>query len=262
MAYRDAVLALNPTIYLPLDEAAGAACLDASGNGYNGVLHGTFQRGIAAPVGSSGKATYFDGSSAYMSNAARFTTQHIMTVVFWLFVTTYDATQRWGFVLGDPNTLGPAPYWKMDTTGSVQRIGLGKGDGVNYEEVQIARAPDSVWSMFACIFDTQAAATINQVVPLMQGNLATKTVPFAAAIGGNWQNRDWYFMADGFNNRFFVGGYAKDFALWSGTALTLPQLVSLNQAGGGVGGGTATLNNQLLDAATLAAILAAVKKAY
>ncbi len=260
--YRDAVLALAPTIYLPLDEAAGATCLDASGNGFNGTMHGTYTRGIPAPVGSRGTATFFDGSSAYMQNGARFTTQHILTIVFWLFVVTYDSTQRWAFTLGDPNTLGPGAYWKVDTSGGTQRIGLGKGDGVTYEEVDIARAPNSVWSMFAAVLNTQAAATADQVIPFMQGNLATKTIQLTGAIGTTWQSRDWYLMADGFNNRFFVGGYAKDVAVWSGTALTLPQLASLNAAGGGSGQGNATQNGQLINTDLLNQILASVRRTF
>ncbi len=261
-AYQSAVLALNPTIYMPMDDAAGVVAADISGNGYNGALHGGYIRGLPLPTGSKTRSTFFDGSTGYLSNGARFTTQHILTLVFWAFIVLYDSTQRWVMTIGDPNAGGRSPYWKIDTGGAVQRIGLSQGNSATYEEQQIARAPDSVWSMFSCVFDTQAPTTPAQITPYMQGNLVTKTVVLANAIGGTWQNADWYMMANAFGNNFFVGGYLADVALWSGVALTPAQIASLNVAGGGAGGGPATLTNQVLAATTLDLIYAAVHRVF
>ncbi len=256
MTYRADVLALTPTVYMPMDDASGATCLDVSGNGYNGTLHGTYQRGIPCPVGSRTFGTFFDGVSGYLQNGARFTTQSKLTLVCWLFVTTYDATQRWLYTIGDPNAVGPSPFWRADQVGGTQACGISKGDGVNYQERRFARAPDSAWSMFAATFDTNAAVANDEVKVYMQGNLTTVTVITNPAIGGNWQNADGYFMRQGINNALYLQGSLADVAIWSGTLLTLPQLSALNRSGGGFGAGTATLSGQALGQASLDAILA------
>jgi len=262
MTYRSDVLALTPTVYMPMDDAAGATCLDISGNGFNGTLHGTFTRSVPCPVGSRTFGTFFDGSTGYLQNGARFTTQHILTVVCWLFVTTYDGTQRWLYTIGDPNAVGPSPFWRADQAGGTQGIGISKGDGVTYQERRLARAPDSAWSMFAAVFNTQAAAANDEVKVYMQGNLTTVTVLSNPAIGGTWQNADGYFMRQGINNALYLQGVLADVAIWSGTELTLPQLNKLNQSGGGFGSGLATLNNQVTSQATLDLIYAAVHKSF
>jgi len=261
MTYKTDLLALSPTIYWPMNDASGATVLDESGNGYNATLSGGYTRAVPCPVGSARGGTYFNGVDAYLQSGVRFTS-HVLSVVAWLFVTQYDATQRWLLSIGNPNLVGPSPYWKVDQSGSLQSIGISKGDGTTYQERKFARAPDSQWSMFAGVFDTSTAGT-TQCLAYMQGNFTTLTTILSGNIGGgNWQSNDFYMMRQGATSAFYTQGILADVAIWSGTALTLPQLVALNRSGRGFGAGSATLSGQTDQQATLDLIYAAVHKTY
>jgi hypothetical protein len=139
--YQQAVAALNPISYWPLNETIGTIAYDVIG-GYNGTYTGGCRLAQAGPTNSIfGAASYsagFDGSSAYVDiPEGPFNLTNAVTAVAWvqlLATPTFDGL----FGHGDAS-------WRMSVNPSSEPGG-NDGPGVN-DATSINGIDDSNWHM-------------------------------------------------------------------------------------------------------------------
>lgn len=157
----------------PLDDGAGIAPVDHTGNGYTAAL-------VGAPpwvAGKIGTAVQFNGASQSMSATPISTESSIVTVALWFW---WDAFANNDALMLDTGANGPLvvngiiidPNSSSPTAGKFQ-FSLMSGTPGNFTGCYIDRPSSGAWHHLAVVFDS--ATIIGKIVVFLDGSTATTT---------------------------------------------------------------------------------------